>query len=230
MGNTSPTFQGFSPEACKFLMELSYNNNTDFFHANKSRFADNLLAPMSSLVSSLHGTMKDIDPDIDTLPEYGHALVRMNRSTRFSKDKRPYKENYWCKLGVKNELDIPMFFFEIKPNSYSWGMGTYQSSPRFLTRVRDAIKAFPSAFEETIAPFYGKGALVPVGDKYKKDRAEGLSGGAHDFCNRKDMALVAEVPADELLFSPALAEFLKDEFKKLSGLYRLLMKIYNEDR
>ena len=66
-----------------------------------------------------------------------YAISRINRDIRFSKDKSPYKARKWVVL--KEALTTtqhwkfrPVFYFELMPEGYAYGMGVYEASPAYM--------------------------------------------------------------------------------------------------
>ncbi|SVD70924.1 uncharacterized protein METZ01_LOCUS423778, partial [marine metagenome] len=46
-------FNGFPADMFKFVRELSGNNNRDWFTANKDRYKESVLAPMSAFIAEM---------------------------------------------------------------------------------------------------------------------------------------------------------------------------------
>src|SRR5580704_13565691 len=84
-------FPGFPKEAPTFFRGLARNNNRDWFLARKSVFEEKVKEPMRQLVAALNGEMKRFAPLHVTDPD--KAIYRIYRDTRFSNDKKPYKEH-----------------------------------------------------------------------------------------------------------------------------------------
>ena len=84
----------FTREAFGFLVDLSHNNNKEWFLENKGRFEKHLrdpfLALIGDLVTPVRGISKHLVVDARA---HGGSMMRIHRDTRFSKDKSPYKTN-----------------------------------------------------------------------------------------------------------------------------------------
>lgn len=119
-----------------FLLDLSHNNNRDWFAKNKDRylkenenmiaFADNLLNAMRSHDYIETASGKD-------------CLLRIYRDTRFSKDKTPYK-NYWggsFKRATKKLRGG--YYFQIQPGASFAAGGFFSPNPVDLLRIRQDI-------------------------------------------------------------------------------------------
>lgn len=134
-------FQGFTIATIEFLNDLRNNNNKTWFEENRPDYTEKLLTPMRHLVAELSEAILAIDPSIDTTPAVGKTISRINRDTRFSKNKSPYKSNMWVtfKRPSPDWKDSPCFFFEIFPESYRYGMGYYAPTKDTMDKFRGRI-------------------------------------------------------------------------------------------
>ena len=73
-----------------FLADLAVHNDRDWFHANKARY-DACYKIFLDFSSELIARLAEIDPTLDGL-QPKDCVWRIYRDTRFSYDKRPYKE------------------------------------------------------------------------------------------------------------------------------------------
>ena len=220
-------FKGFSADASNFLIELSYNNNTAFFHANKQRFTELLFEPMRSFVTEMESYLKLIDEDIETLPELGKCMVRMNRSTRFSNDKSPYKTAYWCKFIPRLLPKTgPGFFLEVGRENIVYGMGYYYTELPLLRAYRDFISNNPSRFEEIVKPFYNCSDLKLTDASYARPKVTLDSAVCMDFVNRKSISAMASFPVGGISHTKELADKVGTDFLKMKEFYLLLMQLH----
>src|SRR5688572_14778506 len=82
----------FTPAFFKFLRNLGANNTRDWFLKNKPAYEQDVKAPMLRFIADLKPRMGRISPTIEVDPKpVGGSMHRLNRDTRFSKDKSPYK-------------------------------------------------------------------------------------------------------------------------------------------
>src|SRR5205085_9969929 len=86
---TDPLFNGFPRQGLQFLKQLKQNNNRDWFNENRQVYEESVKKPMLRLVEMLAGSFARFAPEIQASPR--SSLYRINRDTRFSKDKSPYK-------------------------------------------------------------------------------------------------------------------------------------------
>jgi uncharacterized protein (TIGR02453 family) len=134
----------FSPELYSFLADLRANNDRNWFAANKERYEAYVLEPALEFVEEFGPRLHEISPHFEAIPKRtGGSLFRINRDTRFSKDKSPYKIN----LGIffrherGREVQAPGFYLQLAPGDCFAGAGIWHPETKVLKRIRDAIAA-----------------------------------------------------------------------------------------
>src|SRR5213083_1396570 len=85
------SFTGFDPAALDFLRGLGEHNDRAWFEAHRADYEGLLLAPARELVIALGERLTAIAPGLRADPRVNGSILRINRDTRFSNDKRPYK-------------------------------------------------------------------------------------------------------------------------------------------
>lgn len=113
------TFEGFPPEFFKFFTELSQNNNREWFKDNKPRYQDCVVDPSCAFIEAMAPKLEKISPYFVADPRpNGGSMFRIYRDMRFSKDKKPYKENVGFRFrhysGKSNPA--PGFMLASRPN------------------------------------------------------------------------------------------------------------------
>ncbi len=88
-------FSGFPAESFTFFEDLARNNQKAWFDANRSRYEDYVLKPFRGLLETLSSALVKINPHFEVGGKTNGSLSRINRDIRFSKDKSPYKSNYY---------------------------------------------------------------------------------------------------------------------------------------
>ena len=88
-------FNGFKQNTLKFLHDLENNNNRDWFQENKPRYEKDLLEPAVLFIQAMAPKLEEISEHfVVSAKRTGGSLMRIYRDTRFSKDKKPYKNQY----------------------------------------------------------------------------------------------------------------------------------------
>lgn len=171
----------FDNDFNKFFIELSENNNRDWFLANKSRYEKSIKMPFFQLVNDLIDEInKNVEPLNTTAKE---SIFRINRDVRFSKDKNPYKSNVSAIISPKGRKDKenPGMYLEINPvNIHIYG-GCYMPNTENLDKIRWHIMENQKKFNDIIndknfVEKYGQliGEKNKVLNKVFKDAAQNM--------------------------------------------------------
>jgi uncharacterized protein (TIGR02453 family) len=176
-------FDGFSRGALRFLRELGENNTRDWFHAHRDEYETLLLEPARDFVVAMGEELHGIGADVHADPRVNGSIFRINRDTRFSKDKRPYKDHLdlWFWEGDGASRDCPGYWFRLTPEQVILGAGKHRFGDR-LPRYREALadpdrgEALRRAVDEVKAAGYDVGGQhykrVPVGYDVPPEREE----------------------------------------------------------
>lgn len=147
-------FTGFPTETLTFLAGLKENNNKEWFAAHRADY-DASVEAAKAFVATVGPELKTFAPDINFEPKIGASLQRPNRDTRFSKDKRLYKEqiDLWFWHGDKKSFELPGYFLRIEPEFTYVATGMMHILPPALFRYREAVDAERSgqALVDTVA-------------------------------------------------------------------------------
>ena len=76
-----------------FLADLRAHNTRAWFDANRSRYETDFVGPAKDLVTRLAPVLERLSPGIRSEPRVLGSIFRIQRDTRFSPDKRPYKDH-----------------------------------------------------------------------------------------------------------------------------------------
>ncbi|MCC0056679.1 MAG: DUF2461 domain-containing protein [Rhodobiaceae bacterium] len=98
--------QGFGETFFSFFRELADNNSKEWFEANRTRYKQDVQAPLSAFVEAMAPHIHAISPHFNADPRpNGKTIFRIHRDVRFSRDKRPYKEHAACHFRHAGEND-----------------------------------------------------------------------------------------------------------------------------
>ena len=89
------TFLGFLPDSFAFFRELADNNNKAWFQQNRVRYDQHVVGAFRSLLATMEPFLLKLNPQFETGGKTNRSLSRINRDIRFSKDKSPYKSNFY---------------------------------------------------------------------------------------------------------------------------------------
>ena len=163
------SFQGFDKSFFAFFTELAANNNRDWFEANKPRYREQVVAPISAFIEAMAPRLAKISKHYVADPRpNGGSMFRIYRDVRFSKDKKPYKENAGVHFrhGLGRDAHAPGFYVHLTPKEVFFGGGIWLPPSPQLARIRQAIADDP------------KGWAKVVGDRALKAECGGIRGDA----------------------------------------------------
>ena len=89
------TFQGFTADSFLFFEELARNNQKAWFDANRARYDQHVVGAFRGLLEALTPALLNLNPHFEVGGKTNGSFSRINRDIRFSKDKSPYKSNYY---------------------------------------------------------------------------------------------------------------------------------------
>ena len=95
MAESSGSFGGFNRECFHFFRELAQNNNKPWFDQNRECYDRNVVGNFRGLLEALEPFLLKLNPQFETGGKTNRNFSRINRDIRFSKDKSPYKSNYY---------------------------------------------------------------------------------------------------------------------------------------
>ena len=116
----------------------------------------------------------------------------------------------------------PVFWFELSPASYSYGVGFYTATAEQMAALRRYIDVNPAEMER-LARRVAKSEFHLEGEPYKrlkKDVGEVLN----PWYNRKWISLCAEYDHGGALYTGELPGVLLDAYERLMPVYRLLKR------
>ncbi|MCG8383579.1 MAG: DUF2461 domain-containing protein [Gammaproteobacteria bacterium] len=217
------SFAGFPKELFTFLEALSKNNNREWFNANRQRYETDVVAPVMSFITEVGHFLPTLSTAMvaDTR-RTGGSMFRIYRDTRFSKDKRPYKENVGCQfrhIDGKN-AHTPGFYVHLSPREVFIGGGIWRPDTPTLNRIRDAIVEHPSEWQTVLdnhdfSRYFG---ALASGDKLKRiPRGYEADHPYAADLKRKDFTAIKTLdPASAL--SPEFMKEVKTAFTAVSPL------------
>ncbi|MEI9889008.1 MAG: DUF2461 domain-containing protein [Rhizomicrobium sp.] len=147
-------FAGFPKDFFAFFQELKAHNERPWFEDNKQRFRDSVQAPMSAFIEAMRPRLAKVSKNFVADPRpTGGSMFRIYRDVRFSKDKRPYKENAGCQFRHAGGKDVhaPSFYMHFAADEVFYGGGMYMPDPLALGKIRDAIVAHPAKWKAITA-------------------------------------------------------------------------------
>ncbi|MBC7799622.1 MAG: TIGR02453 family protein [Gemmatimonadaceae bacterium] len=139
-------FEGFGPAAYRFLIELGLNNTKVWFEANRSTYEVAVKLPVAALVVDVAAELTRRGLPLEGDPK--RSGFRINRDTRFSNDKSPYKTqvgSVWYRQGSGKD-GAGVLYFHFAPEGCFAAAAFYRPEPEVLGAIRERIRVHPDRF------------------------------------------------------------------------------------
>lgn len=146
-------FNGFPPEFFKFFNDLGANNKREWFNANKDRYKADVVAPSVAFIEALAPKLEKISPFFVADPRpNGGSMFRIYRDVRFSKEKKPYKENVGIQFRhhLGRDAHAPGFYVHLSTKEVFSGGGIWYPPAPHLKKIRDAIVKDPDGWKKVV--------------------------------------------------------------------------------
>jgi len=215
-------FEGFSPRTIDFMWNLRLNNQKPWFEAHKDEYLRDFLSPMKELgrevferVTTAYGNHGFI-----------HKVSRIYKDARRLRGDGPYRDHLWFSIERPSEewTSTPVFWFELSPESWRYGLGYYQAKPETMAKLRARIDRNPGKFEKLIAPLAKQDEFVLDGPEYARKKAAPTPKTA-EWYNKKSFSLIHNQQNGTELFSPELTNRLVTGYEFLMPLYDYLITL-----
>jgi uncharacterized protein (TIGR02453 family) len=219
----SSPFRGFPPEALQFFRGLARNNRREWFLPRKPLFEEKVKEPMRQLVDALNAALHDFAPEYETDPD--KAIFRIYRDIRFSKDKKPYKDQIAATFHRHGSMGHGQggYYVAISHKSVAVGGGVYLPEPAQLLAIRRRIAERHEEFRRILAaPPVRKLLGALEGERLSRvPRGFPTDHPAAGVLRYKYYILYKELPPS-LATSPALYKAIVDRFRVMVPFMRFL--------
>ena len=147
-------------------------------------------------------------------------MSRIYRDARRLFGRGPYKDHLWLSLfRFGNESGgHPVFWFELAPEGWSYGMGFWDAPALTMEKHRVRIDSNPKPLLKLHNALARQGEFVLQGPDYKRPKPcgeERLS----PWYNKKSLSIGHEEGLAEVIYTPALADRLTEGFAFLMPYY-----------
>jgi len=209
------------PQTLKFLSQLKKNNNKPWFDAHRAQY-EAARIDFSNFIQLLIEALQKSDTTITGITAKD-SQFRINRDVRFSKDKRPYKDNFGAFIARGGKKSIfAGYYFHLAPGNSFIGGGLWQPEPASLKKVRQEIDYNWDEFKSIVT---NKNFKKIFGDLYKgedmslKRMPKGYAEDHPAISYLKLQSLIAEQKiADEDLTKATLHKKALNAFQALQPL------------
>ena len=216
-------FPGFPPEALEFFRGLARHNRREWFLPRKALFEEKVKEPMRRLVDALNIALHDFAPEYETDPS--KAIFRIYRDVRFSKDKRPYKEQIAATFHRHGHVGHGQggYYVAISHQVVAVGGGVYMPEPQQLLAIRQSIATRHEEFRRILAARPVRKLLGGLQGQQLSRVPRGFSPEhpAGDLLRYKNYILYQELPS-RLATSPALYRTVVERFRVMVPFLQFL--------
>jgi uncharacterized protein (TIGR02453 family) len=225
-------FNGFFAETINFFKELKSNNNKKWFDQHQKLYEDYVLNPAKDFIIAMGGRLSKLSPNINADPRVNKSLFRINRDTRFSIDKSPYKTNLGIIFWDDNmpRMESSVFYFHLEAGNITLGTGIYKFTKHQLEMYRNLV----------LNPIYGEELFNIIknlsekgyyfgGNNYKKVPKGYDTGYKNTELLLYDGLYVSKsLDIPEVFFSSEFVDFCYKYYKKMLPVQKWLSDLINK--
>jgi uncharacterized protein (TIGR02453 family) len=160
-----------TPALFDFLRELKQNNDRSWFEENKQRYEAVVRDPLLKFIADFAIHLAKISLHYEADPrKVGGSLFRIHRDIRFSPDKTPYKTHAGIQFRHESGKDVhaPGFYLHLEPDNVFTAIGVWQPDSETLGRIRDAIVAHQTRWQQIFADEKFNAMFSLEGNRLKK--------------------------------------------------------------
>lgn len=126
-----------------FLSELELHNRRDWFETHRADYEADVEAPLIALLEEITAGLADVAPRIRCVPSrHRGSLMRIQRDTRFSADKTPYKTHMGAMMLHGTQTRGPGmlgYLLRVGLDGCYFGAGVAAPAAPELAQLRQAI-------------------------------------------------------------------------------------------
>lgn len=216
-------FQGFSEQTIQFLWGIRLNNEKAWFEAHRQDYLNDLYNPLRQLAQEVYDAFSGRHPEL----ELNLHISRIYRDARRLHGRGPYKDHLWFSFRRNMEEDwtgTPVFWFEVTPEGYGFGLGCYSAKTSTMAKHRARIDRHPEALSALVRQFNRQTLFVLDGPDYH--RPKGDPGPLlTPWYNKKTLSLSCDRSHDKISFSGELVRVLTEGYESLLPLYRYFVTL-----
>lgn len=141
-----------NPATFEFIADLRRNNNREWFETNRGRY-ETARADFVSFLGVLIMELGAFDLSVEGLNPK-RCVFRINRDTRFSDNKAPYKGNFGARIlpGGSKSLHLRTgYFMNIEPGRCLIGGGAFRPEKEWLGTIRTRIATDSTRIREILS-------------------------------------------------------------------------------
>lgn len=222
-------FKGFDPDGFMLLEINKFNDSKEFYETVKEDIKSKIITPMRQLALDLSEELLTVDEKMVLIPT--KMVSRIRRDTRYSKNKEMYRSNVWC-MFMRNKHEwrfMPCMWFEVFPDSYSYGVGLFHAQPSDLEVFRKYFAENQKDFRYALRQMDVVGAM-PYVDTFKKHKpgAEEIDEDIRKYYNSRYFLFSYTGTDMKKLFDGSIEEELIYAIRAFIPMYKFLLNVTDE--
>jgi uncharacterized protein (TIGR02453 family) len=217
----------FAPQTQTFLRELSAHNDRAWFDDHRAEYQAAYVEAAKAFVVAAAPELERIAPGVCAEPRVLGSIFRINRDTRFSRDKRPYKEylDLWFWEGERRTAQSG-FYLRVTPELVAIGAGANHLSREGVDRYRAALcdaQGGP-AVVQIVADLEAEGWELPEPRLKRPPRDwDPVDPDAAPLLRRDGLFVARREPADLAVDAQRLLPACVEVWTRLAPLHRWLV-------
>lgn len=217
-------YDGITSDSLFLLAQNRFENDKNFYEEHKSEIKKKVITPIRQIIDALLDDMFSYDDRMVLIP--WKMISRIRRDTRYTKDKSLYRENVWVMFMRDKKANpyIPCFWFEIFPDRYSCGVGTFYTNATYLEIYREKILEEPDRFRKAIKSCMKTNATVSL-DMYKKQKPGECPEDLLQFYNAKSFGFLCNYFDITELENDGFIDKLRYNFKAFYPMYEFMIEV-----
>jgi uncharacterized protein (TIGR02453 family) len=219
----SDVFEGFSQRTIDFMWGIRLNNEKTWYDVHKDEYKRDFQLPMKELGNAVY----------ERIASEAKARGIVLKLSRIHRDARrlhgtqgPYRDSLWFSIEKPSDewTAEPVFWFELSPEAWSYGLGYYLAKPMTMAKLRARLDRESKKFERLVAFLDKQDEFVLDGPEYVRKK-EAPTAKTAAWYNKKSFSLIHRQENGEELYSPGLVDRIASGFKSLLPLYDYLITV-----
>ena len=220
-----PAKAHFSPALFAFLRDLKKNNDRAWFKEHQERYEAAVRDPSLAFIRDFQEPLEALSPHfVASAKKVGGSLFRIQRDTRFGKDKTPYKTQVGIQFRHEDarSAHAPGFYLHLEPGECFVGVGVWRPETAVARTIREAIAEDPRGWQKATSGKAFARDFELSGENLKRTpKPWSDDHPAAAELRRKDFIAVKAVPISAVTRPDFLKAVVKD-FKAGEPLMRFL--------
>ncbi len=206
-------------EILAFLTQLEENNTLEYMKANKSAY-NMAKAIFEEFLQKLIDSIAIFDESVRFL-QPRDLIFRLNRDTRFSKDKSPYNPSFRAHISSAGRTPIPAgYYINIRPGCCFLGGGVFASSfPDATGMIRDYILSNSEEWMKILQNPEFSAHFTVVGEKLKNvPKGYDKDSSVSEWLKHKSWDVEFPISDAQFTDSGTNLQFIVEKFKLMKPL------------